>query len=41
MNCMKSYFELIHIDVHGIFTITSLLKVQYILTFTDDYNSFG
>jgi hypothetical protein len=41
MNCMKSSFKLVHIDVCGPFTITSLSRVQYIFTFTDDHSKFG
>ncbi len=40
-NCMKSSFELVHIDVRGPFTTTPLSKAQYILTFINDHSRFG
>jgi hypothetical protein len=40
-HCMNSSFELVHIDVCGPFTTTSLSKAQNILTFINDHSRFG
>ena len=37
----RDVLELIHIDIYGPFTLTSLGGYRYFITFTDDFSRYG